>query len=76
MCDWYITAHILCVTGILRHMLCMWLQKPLNAWCASQREQIYRNCDYYYNLNYPIYSELEHKLEEANLEISSLQYIN
>ena len=45
-------------------------------WCASQREQIDRNCEYYNNVKYPSYSELEHMLEEANLEISSLQYIN
>jgi len=47
-----------------------------SGWCASKREQINRNSDYYSSVKCLSCIELEHLLKEANKEISSLQYIN
>jgi len=47
-----------------------------NSCCASKRVQKNSDSDYYSRVNCPSCSELEYPLKEANIELSSLQYIN
>jgi hypothetical protein len=47
-----------------------------NSWCFSKRVQKNSNSDYYSRVNCPTCSEFEYLLKEANVQLSSLQYIN